>query len=64
MIPNNYRKWAEILELEPAVFAKQMLFFYEPMTYELLFDERPKAVRNVEKLLRGPGRPKVANDNL
>lgn len=36
---DRYQKWADALEVEPKVFVKKMLHFYEPVTYQILFGE-------------------------
>jgi transcriptional regulator with XRE-family HTH domain len=36
---DRYQKWADALEIEPKVFVKKMLNFYEPITYQILFGE-------------------------
>ncbi|SFV26757.1 Helix-turn-helix domain-containing protein [Devosia crocina] len=41
--PNRYRDWAKALGLDEKVFAKQLLMYYEPVTYEILFAEADKA---------------------
>jgi transcriptional regulator with XRE-family HTH domain len=38
--PDRYRVWAEALGVEPSVFVKQLLSYYDPVTYDILF---PKA---------------------
>lgn len=36
--PDRYKRWAECLGIEPTVFVKQLMRYYDPVTYELLFD--------------------------
>lgn len=36
---DRYQKWADALEMEPKVFVKKMIHFYEPVTYQILFGE-------------------------
>lgn len=36
---NRYRDWARALGLEDKVFAKRLLMYYDPVTYEILFAE-------------------------
>ena len=35
--PELYRPWAKALGIEPRLFARTMLGFYEPITHDLLF---------------------------
>jgi len=34
---DRYQKWADALDVEPKVFVKKLLHFYEPATYNILF---------------------------
>lgn len=36
--PDRYRVWAEALGVKPREFVKQLLSFYDPVTYGILFD--------------------------
>ncbi len=36
--PDRYLVWAEALQLSPRDFVKQIMRFYDPVTYEILFD--------------------------
>ena len=36
---DRYQKWADALEIEQKIFVKKMLYFYEPITYQILFGE-------------------------
>lgn len=36
---DRYQKWADALQLEVKVFVKNMLYFYEPVTYQILFGD-------------------------
>jgi len=36
---DRYQKWADALEIEQKIFVKKMLYFYEPITYKILFGE-------------------------
>jgi transcriptional regulator with XRE-family HTH domain len=40
--PNQYAAMAKALHVEPHDFAKHMLRFYDPITYEMLFGGEPK----------------------
>ena len=33
----KYLAWAEALGVEPAAFVKRLLYFYDPITYNILF---------------------------
>lgn len=37
--PNRYAEWADALEMPRRDFTIQMMKFYDPITYELLFGE-------------------------
>ncbi|CAH1660793.1 Helix-turn-helix protein [Hyphomicrobiales bacterium] len=37
--PDRYRVWAEALQMEPKEFVRQILQFYDPATYEILFED-------------------------
>lgn len=37
--PDRYERWAEALQMKPAVFVKQLMRYYDPETYRLLFGE-------------------------
>ncbi len=41
--PDRYEVWAQALEIEPAVFVKHLMRFYDPETYRLLFGEETAA---------------------
>jgi len=36
--PERYNNWAEALNLEPKAFVREILKYYEPSTYRILFD--------------------------
>ena len=48
---DRYQKWADALEMEPKIFVRKMLHFYEPITYQILFGEdvEPVADANLDK---------------
>jgi transcriptional regulator with XRE-family HTH domain len=48
---DRYQKWADALEMEPKIFVKKMLFFYEPVTHQILFGEysEPLVQTNVDE---------------
>ena len=35
--PDRYRAWAEAFEVDVRIFVKQLMRFYDPLTYEILF---------------------------
>jgi transcriptional regulator with XRE-family HTH domain len=37
--PDRYEAWAKALGMEPAVFVRHLMQFYDPETYRLLFGE-------------------------
>jgi transcriptional regulator with XRE-family HTH domain len=37
--PDRYRDWAEALEANPRDFVRELLRFYDPITYDILFSE-------------------------
>ncbi|MGU3546204.1 helix-turn-helix domain-containing protein [Methylobacterium sp. A52T] len=38
--PDRYRAWAEALAIEPRVFVRNVMRFYDPITHEILFGDR------------------------
>lgn len=43
--PNRYRDWAHALGVDDKVFAKTLLKFYEPVIYDMLFEENETRAR-------------------
>ena len=41
--PDRYRLWAAALGVEPRIFVRTLLRFYDPVTFEILFDEEDDA---------------------
>ena len=39
---DRYKAWATAVAMEPAVFVRRLLRFYEPTTYDILFGEKPE----------------------
>ena len=35
--PDRYRVWASALQVDPTLFVKQLLSYYDPVTYDILF---------------------------
>jgi transcriptional regulator with XRE-family HTH domain len=40
--PDRYIVWAEALGLRPNAFVKELMKYYDPVTYEILFSPVPK----------------------
>lgn len=40
---NKYRDYAAALGVDEKLFVKQLLMFYDPVSYEILFDDEAKA---------------------
>jgi transcriptional regulator with XRE-family HTH domain len=38
--PDRYRVWAEALSVRPRDFVRQLLHFYDPVTYDILFESQ------------------------
>jgi transcriptional regulator with XRE-family HTH domain len=46
---DRYLKWADALEIDPKIFVKNILHFYEPTTYQILFgDENAQGLNIVD----------------
>lgn len=41
--PDRYRLWASALEVDPKLFVKQLLSYYDPITYSILFGDQEVA---------------------
>ena len=39
--PDRYRVWASALQVDPKLFVKNLLKYYDPITYDVLFDLEP-----------------------
>ncbi len=37
--PDRYRAWAQAIGMPPNVFVKSILRFYDPVTYQILFED-------------------------
>lgn len=37
--PDRYRDWAKALEVSEKTFVRELMRFYDPITYEILFSE-------------------------
>ncbi|MBW7850432.1 MAG: helix-turn-helix transcriptional regulator [Rhodospirillales bacterium] len=37
--PDRYERWAHALGMEPAAFVKELMKYYDPETYRLLFGQ-------------------------
>jgi transcriptional regulator with XRE-family HTH domain len=38
--PDRYRLWASALKVDPKIFVKRLLSYYDPITYDILFDDQ------------------------
>jgi transcriptional regulator with XRE-family HTH domain len=38
--PENYLQWAEALGVEPKLFVKTLMQYYDPVTYDILFPKQ------------------------
>jgi len=38
--PDRYRVWASALKVEPEFFVKQLMMYYDPITYNILFGQK------------------------
>ena len=41
--PDRYYVWARALQVEPREFVKNLMRYYDPVTFEILFSKRPNA---------------------
>ncbi|MBN9070128.1 MAG: helix-turn-helix transcriptional regulator [Rhizobiales bacterium] len=41
--PNRYRDWARALKLDEKTFVRKLLMFYDPVSYEILFEDPARA---------------------
>ncbi|CAM5507579.1 hypothetical protein ATER59S_03777 [Aquamicrobium terrae] len=39
----RYRDWARALKLDEKAFVKKLLMFYDPISYEILFEDQARA---------------------
>jgi transcriptional regulator with XRE-family HTH domain len=44
--PNDYVLWAEALDISPQEFARTMIRFYDPVTYNILFEDTDSASKH------------------
>ena len=47
--PDRYRDWASALGVEPEVFVRQLMKFYDPVTYSILFGGSPLSQDDVKR---------------
>jgi hypothetical protein len=40
--PDRYRTWAAALGVDAAAFVRELLRFYDPVTFEILFGTTPE----------------------
>ena len=54
---DRYQKWADALQIDPKIFVRNLLHFYEPATYEILFgapDGAGTSIDETVKLMKFP----------
>lgn len=54
---DRYQKWADALQIDPKIFVQNLLHFYEPATYQILFgasDGAEPSINETVKLLTFP----------
>jgi len=44
--PENYLQWAKALGVEPKVFVKTLMQYYDPVTYDILFPAQARLNSN------------------
>jgi transcriptional regulator with XRE-family HTH domain len=44
--PDRYRQWASALNKDPREFVRQLMRFYDPVSYEILFGTLPTSANN------------------
>jgi len=49
--PERYEDWARVLGVSPGHFVKQLISYYDPITYRLLFEEGGLCQTRVEEPL-------------
>lgn len=40
--PDRYEKWSAALNMKPQLFVKELMRFYDPVTYGILFEDEAK----------------------
>jgi transcriptional regulator with XRE-family HTH domain len=40
--PNRYLIWADVLGIEPRELARTLMSYYDPVTYDIIFGDRPR----------------------
>jgi transcriptional regulator with XRE-family HTH domain len=53
--PDRYLVWAEALEIPPREFVRSLMYYYDPVTYQIIFatgpqDRSSKVVKNKKRL--------------
>jgi len=41
--PDRYLVWAEVLDIDPEIFVRNLLRYYDPVTYSILFGQNAVA---------------------
>jgi len=46
--PDRYLVWADALEIEPSKFVRRLTYYYDPVTYKIVFQDhaRPKRLKS------------------
>jgi transcriptional regulator with XRE-family HTH domain len=52
--PDRYLQWAEALDIEPRVFVRTLLRYYDPVTYMILFEDDDALERDLSVLAKNP----------
>ena len=51
--PDRYRVWASALQVDPKLFVKQLLSYYDPITYGILFGDQDAHSTDAEHPFHG-----------
>lgn len=52
--PEGYLDWADALGVEPRSFVRELMSYYDPVTYDILFDCGPHIKRSAPRGMRSP----------
>jgi transcriptional regulator with XRE-family HTH domain len=55
--PDRYLVWAKALEVEPQEFVRRLMSYYDPVTYRVLFGNRPEKSKNGSRRAAGARLP-------
>ena len=62
--PERYAEWAKVLRINPRDFVRTTLFYYDPITYRMLFGSSAEPSRGLGKRLRCASPGVRATDTL